>query len=170
MPPCAVRSQHILVERVARSNALVCLSGEPLDCRSDSSWFYCHALALTDSQQDEVSSSASASAGDSSFCSHQLLLTAISAPSNFCSQQWGWRELWTSPRSGTLWESTANKQYLPWPGVWPFYEWSRKRGQDCVNCMLQGVKKVLAFPLEGLKHNDFHCWQGCCRNWIMAGN
>lgn len=36
------------------------------------------ALALTDSQQNEVSSSPGASAGDS----------------KFCSQQWGWRELW----------------------------------------------------------------------------
>lgn len=35
------------------------------------------ALALTDSQQNEVSSSAGASAGDSKFCSQQILLPAV---------------------------------------------------------------------------------------------
>lgn len=55
------------------------------------------ALALTDSQQNEVYSSAGANAGDSNFCSaasapskfcsQQILLPETCAPSNYCSQQ-----------------------------------------------------------------------------------
>lgn len=40
------------------------------------------AFALTDSQQNEESSSAGASAGGSNFCSQQILLPAISALSS----------------------------------------------------------------------------------------
>lgn len=31
----------------------------------------------------------------------------------------------------------------------------------------RGVKKVLAFPLEGLKYNDFHCWQELNYGWKL---
>lgn len=129
-------------------------SGEPLDCRSafqlvllPCTCFYRFSaewsiqLCWCECRRQQLLFPAASA--HSSFCSQKFLLPATSAPSSGVG---GSCE--TSPRSGTLWESTANKQYLPWPGVWPFYESSRERGQDCVNCMLQRCKKGPCFSLR----------------------
>lgn len=171
MPPRAVRSQHILVKRVGREQCSgLPLQESPWTAEVHSSWFYCHALAFTDFQQNEVSSSAGASAGDSSFCSQQLLLTAASAHRNFCSQQLlppavGLEgAVRPHPGQGHCGNPLQTSNICPGRVSDPFMNHLGKGVRIALIACCRGVKKVLAFPLEGLKYNDFHCWQGCCRN------
>lgn len=160
-----VRNQGILVERVGREQCshLSLRTGLGLE-ECIPAAFTAMALALTNSQQNEASSSAGASAGDSSscslqfllppisapisFCSHQFLLPAASASSSFCSQQWGWRKLWDLTQ--VCENSLQTSDVCPGWVSDPFMNDLGKSTRIVLIACCRGVRKVLAFPLEGL--------------------
>lgn len=82
-PPCAVASQHILVERVGRSNALICHSGQALDLQNAFQLFLLPKQILSRMRYPALLV--------------RVQETAASAPSSGAGGRCG-----TSPRSGTL--------------------------------------------------------------------
>lgn len=96
--------------------------------------------AKTDPQQNEVSSSAGASAGDSSFCSQQLLLPAAGLEG----------DVGPHPGQGYSENSLQASNVCPGRESDPFMNHLGKGVRIVLIACCRGVKKVLAFPVEGL--------------------